>query len=363
MKELRHYRKFLQKINATKVKILSVLYDDGCPRSGGDVGRGLPSRLCSTMQDLPWVPDHWKLRVHAGSVQNAESTRDALNIPDSAGNGANPPPPFKPDRWLQEYPSVFDAMGTDLGNYKQRIEDLSEASLDLDATLDKWPRRVMDVLNPLCLKPPRDRDLTNENRQYTRIEDLVARYRSYKERMTEVNTSGDDIVTEQEEAREFGITSATQTFRALDNPDFILGRGQWVEGGAEALQEKLLQMTFRGDSFGREEQMNTEDGKTEEPGLEDETLSRERQEDIRDKVAFNIPLSMNPHALQAGSIVSDAERLKALGAIPRVAQTKSGAQVESLLDRQPVVHVPGNGLSTGNDQRESSGTARHREQG
>ena len=72
--------------------------------------------------------------------------------------------------------SICNVVEYDLGKYKELVERLGEASLDIESTLDTFPAGAPEHTNDRFNQDRRNRDIQHEDGQLRIIETLLTRF-------------------------------------------------------------------------------------------------------------------------------------------------------------------------------------------
>ena len=85
--------------------------------------------------------------------------------------------------------SNFDLATDDLVKYEKLVSDLKDASINLDVALDTLPPEHPHRTNPRYSAARLGHDVTNEETQLSRVEELLKDHLDFQEHMSEVETN------------------------------------------------------------------------------------------------------------------------------------------------------------------------------
>ena len=119
--------------------------------------------------------------------------------------------------------STCNLMSYDITKYRELLEKLEEASLEIETTLDDFPAGADQHSNERFSQARQTRDLACKEENLVLIEALLGRYQEQRVRLTDVQSDGEDgeddaVEVEAGPLSPFGITSATMshyTFESL----------------------------------------------------------------------------------------------------------------------------------------------------
>ena len=93
----------------------------------------------------------------------------------------------------------------ELRRYRELLEQLGDASIEIEATLDEFPRGASEHLNDRYNASRRTRDIQIEEEQFVVIETLVLRYQDERVQLDDVlsdDEEAEDVVPEQQTGRQ-----------------------------------------------------------------------------------------------------------------------------------------------------------------
>ena len=226
--EVRTYRKLLQKISRVKTKILCALRDEGCPEAGEMLQapvREAGASRCGGCVGCHTLKEHGPCTECPGCQGNqecGEHTRLCFTW-------RQPPTTFVAGSVATGVSSLCNAAEYDLTRYKTLMDKLGDASLDVESTLDEFPRGSSQHLQDRYNASRRTRDIQCEEEQLRTIETLLLRYQEERVRLDDVLSDGDEDVNDAVEvgggegidsghAAPFGLMSQTQTHYQFNSP-------------------------------------------------------------------------------------------------------------------------------------------------
>ena len=136
--------------------------------------------------------------------------------------------------------SICNLVDYDMTHYKEMLDKLGDASVDIEATLDDFPVGSEQHRNDRYSKTRRDRDLAHEDEQMMRIKVLLNRHQEQSGRLDDVESDDGEVqddaipVTDEGMVPEaaatqpsFGLTSQTMTHYTFEQllPSIGLGAG------------------------------------------------------------------------------------------------------------------------------------------
>ena len=125
--------------------------------------------------------------------------------------------------------SICNAVEYDLTKYKLLMDKLGEASLDVESTLDEFPRGSNHHQQDRYNASRRTRDIENEEEQLRTIEILLLRYQEERVRLDDVLSDAEDEGNDAVEVRDdqetpaepvapYGLMSQTNTHYQFNSP-------------------------------------------------------------------------------------------------------------------------------------------------
>ena len=88
--------------------------------------------------------------------------------------------------------SLCNAAEYDLEKYKELVERLGEASLEVDATLDQFPPGSVERTNDRFNQERREKDIRAEDENLMVIDSLLSRYQEERVRLRDVHSDDED---------------------------------------------------------------------------------------------------------------------------------------------------------------------------
>ena len=225
----------LQKIFKMKTKILCALRDEGCPEAG-------------QMLQSPPADARAPRCQNCGGCQTLEKMGPCMSCLDCRAEEDCSEHTWLCFGWRQ--PSTTFVMGStvtgvsslcniaeyELDKYKDLVEKLGEASLEVDAVLDQFPAGSEEHVNGRFNQARRERDICCKDEQLMLIENLLGRYQEQRVRLRDVHSNSEDggiddaVEVSAEVSGGYGLLSRTEThytFGGRIQPEgFVLTSGQ-----------------------------------------------------------------------------------------------------------------------------------------
>ena len=189
--DIKQYRRTLQKISKVKTKILIALRDEGCP----EASHMLQSPPSQTRAPRCQECGGCRIRVRLGPCLNCLDCRaeeDCMEHTRLCFVWRQPATTFVMGSTVTGVSSICNAAEYELDKYKDLIEKLGEASLEVDATLDQFPAGSAEHANDRFNQERRERDLRCEDEQLVLIETLLSRYQEERVRLRDVHSDEED---------------------------------------------------------------------------------------------------------------------------------------------------------------------------
>ena len=214
--EVKQYRRTLQKISKMKTKILCALRDEGCPEAGQMLqtpppeARGPRCQNCGGCQTLSGMGPCMTCLDCRNEADCTEHTRLCFGW-------RQPPTTFVMGSTVTGVSSLCNAAEYELDKYKELVEKLGEASLEVDAVLDQFPAGAEEHSNGRFNQARRERDIRCEDEQLMIIESLLGRYQEQRVRLIDVRSDSEDgVVDDAVEVSAgapggYGLISRTET--------------------------------------------------------------------------------------------------------------------------------------------------------
>ena len=150
--QVRTYRKILQKIARIKTKILCALRDEGCPEAGellqtqSSEARTTRCNTCIGCHTLRNTGPCQECPECRAQQECAEHTRLCFTW-------RQPATTFVGGSVITGVSSICNAKEYDLAKYKELMDKLGDASLDIESVLDEFPA-VPTNTNKIATTPP-----------------------------------------------------------------------------------------------------------------------------------------------------------------------------------------------------------------
>ena len=319
--DVKHYRRTLQKISKMKTKILLALRDEGCPEASRMLQtppadtRAPRCRNCGGCHVLDRLGPCMTCLDCRAEQDCSEHTRLCFGW-------RQPATTFVMGSTVTGISSLCNAAEYDLGKYKELVERLGEASLEVDATLDQFPAGAAEHSNNRFNQERRERDIRCEDEQLMLIDTLLSRYQEERVRLRDVHSDEEDGgIDDAVEVGPggYGLTSQTEThyvFGGRNQPEgFALDPGQ--DAGVPLLGDDLGLGLGAGDASVLDASLLA--------GLD----GREG------RTSPEVPLPLDPPEEAAGEAVSPPR-----GARPKVTVNPGGARTETQEDTTPRRQTP-----------------------
>ena len=268
--EVRAYRKLLQKISRIKTKILCALRDEGCQEAAEMLqypAREVGASRCERCVGC------YTLRGHGPCQECPECSQQQECVEHTrlCFTWRQPPTTFIAGSVTTGVSSACNAAEYDLTRYKSLMDELGDASLDVESTLDEFPRGSQHHLQDRYNASRRTRDIQYEEEQLRTLETLLLRHQEERVRLDDVLSGDEEEVNDAVEvgggegifsgqAAPFGLMSQTHTHYQFDSPapaGFEVGPGAevstgglgdhdlWLGLGAGAVDPRVLQSLLR----------------------------------------------------------------------------------------------------------------------
>ena len=190
---MKTYRKLLQKIVRTKTKVLSALKDEGVrqaedllltPAKEAGATRCQQCVGCVTLNTVGpcCVCPDCRMKEEC-----TEHTRLCLTW-------RQPTTTYVAGSEVTGVSSICAIAEYDLKRYRDLLDSLGDASLEVEAVLDDFPSGAEQHRNDRYNATRRTRDIQYEEEQFVVIENLVNRYQEERVRLVDVESDGEDDV-------------------------------------------------------------------------------------------------------------------------------------------------------------------------
>ena len=217
-----------RKISRVKTKILCALRDEGCPEAAEMLQT--PAREAGASRCERCV-GCYTLRSH-GPCQECPECREQQECVEHTRlcfTWRQPPTTFVAGSVATGVSSLCNAAEYNLTKYKTLMDELGDASLDVESTLDEFPRGSQHHLQDRYNASRRTRDIQYEEEQLRTLEILLLRYQEERVRLDDVLSHGDDEGNDAVEvgggegihsgqAAPFGLMSQTHTHYQFNSP-------------------------------------------------------------------------------------------------------------------------------------------------
>ena len=220
--DIKQYRRTLQKISKVKTKILIALRDEGCPEAGHMLqtppsqSRAPRCRECGGCRILERVGP-------CLSCLDCRAEEDCTEHTRLCFGWRQPATTFVMGSTVTGVSSICNAADYELDKYKELIEKLGEASLEVDATLDQFPAGSTVHANDRFNQGRRERDLLCEDEQLVLIETLLNRYQEERVRLRDIHSDDEDgdvddaVEVQGGPPGGYGLMSQTETHYTFGN--------------------------------------------------------------------------------------------------------------------------------------------------
>ena len=212
---MKSYRRLLQKISKLKTKILCALRDEGV-REAGDLLQA-PTRednaaRCNACVGCSTLANMGPCEVCPSCIQETECTEHTR----LCFAWRQPTTTFIVGSVVTGVSSLCVIAEYDLRKYRELLDKMGDASLEIEAVLDEFPTGAEQHRNDRYNATRRTRDTQYEEEQFLVIENLLNRYQDERVRLTELQSDDEEEVDYVEEVRPkagegYGLMSHTQT--------------------------------------------------------------------------------------------------------------------------------------------------------
>ena len=245
--EVKEYRRTLQKISKMKTKILCALRDEGCPEAGLLLQTPVPEAKGPRCQDCGGCVTLRRMGP-CMTCLDCRNEGDCTEHTRLCFGWRQPATTFVMGSTVTGVSSICNAADYELGKYKELVEKLGEASLEVDAVLDQFPAGAEEHSNARFSQARRERDIRCEDEQLMVIDSLLSRYQEQRVRLFDVRSDGEDgVVDDAVDVAEdapggYGLVSRTETH-------YTFG-GQAQPEGVELRPGPEEELQPGGDDFG-----------------------------------------------------------------------------------------------------------------
>ena len=234
--QVKTYRKHLQKISRLKTKILGALRDKGCREAAEllqmpakEPGATRCSKCVGCRTLASEGPCHGCLACQ-GNTECEEHTRLCMTW-------SQPATTFVAGSVSTGVSSLCNVIDYDLAKYKELMDKLGDASLEVEAVLNEFPVGSDKHVNDRFNASRRTRDIEVEEDQFATIEMLLNRYQEHRVRLRDVLGSDDEdeddaIDVGRSVPAPFGLLTQTNTLHQFNSP---APEGRPVDHGPPAL--------------------------------------------------------------------------------------------------------------------------------
>ena len=244
---VRSYRRLLQKIVQIKTKILGALRDEGCSEAA-DILQA-PSREAGATRCDKCI-GCYTLRNAGPCTECPECKRQGECVEHTRLCFAwrQPTATFLGSSVVTGVSSLCNVREYELGKYKGLMDQLGEASLDIEAVLDEIPAGSHHHQQDRYNATRRTRDIQNEEDQLRTIEILLMRYQDERSRLDDLISDGEDEGNDAVEVQDdtappagmvapYGLLSQTSTHYQFNSPAPAGLQVEHLGGAGDADQE------------------------------------------------------------------------------------------------------------------------------
>ena len=237
--EVKTYRRFLQKISRIKTKILCALREEGCAEAAELLHA--PAREEGAVRCNTCIGCHTLRSIGpCASCPQCVEDRECVEHTRLCLAWRQPATTFIGGSVVTGVSSVCNIIEYDLSKYKDLMDKLGEASLEVEALLDEFPHGSQHHLQDRYNATRRTRDIHMEEEQLRVIETLLLRYQDQRRRLHDVLSDDEDDGNDAQEVHgggiaPFGLMSNTQTHYQLGTqaPTGIPMEPRLEPGGSE----------------------------------------------------------------------------------------------------------------------------------
>ena len=218
---MKKYRKILQKVAKTKMKLLCALRDADCREAAELLQtpvREEGARRCDKCSGCVTLASVGACRM----CKECEAGQECAEHSRLCFSWRQPATTFVAGSVVTGVSSMCNLVEYDMGPYKDMLEKLSDASLDVETTLDDFPAGAEQRANERFSQTRRMRDLSNEEEQMLVIERLVGRYQEQHVQLAGLESEDEEVeddaveVTHSSPPEAFGLVSRTNTHYTFD---------------------------------------------------------------------------------------------------------------------------------------------------
>ena len=192
MADMKVYRRLLQKVSKTKTKVLCALREEGCrqaaemlqtPSREASATRCNACLGCTTYQTLgPCL-----------RCLPCEREEECVEHSRLCFKWRQPATTFVAGSTVTGVSSACNLAEYDIETYKDLVDKLGDASLEIESTLDTFPAGSDKHDNDRFSSAQRQRDIMNEDEQLVLIETLLVRYQEERARLRELDEDDQSV--------------------------------------------------------------------------------------------------------------------------------------------------------------------------
>ena len=236
---MKGYRKLLQKVARMKTKVLYALRDEGV-REAAELLQTPACEVDATRCNTCVGCTTWASIGQCGLCTDCRKGNECSEHTRLCFSFRQPATTFVVGSEVTGMSSLCNIVEYDLGKYRSLLDQLGEASVDIEEVLDDFPVEATQHKNDMFNASRRTRDIENEEERFMVIESLLNQYQNEWVRLHDVLSDGEDdgvddtvdISLNQPEG--FGLLTHTLTYYPFSDTDHSINPGRLVgEEGPE----------------------------------------------------------------------------------------------------------------------------------
>ena len=220
--QVKNYRRYLQKIARIKTKVLAALRDEGCVEAAELLQ--VPARMEGAVRCQKCIGCY--TLQHEGPCTSCPQCLTDLECVEHTRlcfTWRQPSTTYVEGSVVTGVSSVCNVIEYELTKYKELMDKLGEASLEVESVLDDFPTGSHHPQRERYNATRRTRDIHMEEDQLRTIEILLERYQEERVRLQDVGSDLDSVVNDAVEVHAepvapFGLMSQTNTHYQFNTP-------------------------------------------------------------------------------------------------------------------------------------------------
>ena len=220
--QVKNYRRYLQKIARIKTKVLAALRDEGCVEAAELLQ--VPARVEGAVRCQKCIGCY--TLQHEGpctSCPQCLDNRGCVEHTRLCFTWRQPSTTYVEGSVVTGVSSVCNVIEYELTKYKELMDKLGEASLEVESVLDDFPSGSHQPQRERYNATRRTRDIHMEEDQLRTIEILLDRYQDERVRLQDVGSDLDSVVNDAVEVHAepgapYGLMSQTNTHYQFGTP-------------------------------------------------------------------------------------------------------------------------------------------------